>query len=544
MQDGVDFIGLDGLLDFRMVTIDQMEQGIQLEILEITHNYIDNKLLIKGMILILFYFFITTLGQQTININQDYLQNGELFELESSQLYDVIQEIENGTMFFQVTSVDTQKYIQVELYITAPGDGEVNLVFAISKNNLTTIQNKTISAAYIDANGYSLKKNYHNIIIPANSFRSGDKFYITNLKMENETTYQYFIGIKKSDTIPCPKNCNYPLNGFCNSGTCDCNQDSIDLDCSKKAIKIPEDIKLENVTISGTGYLYFEQTIQLEGIILEVGIQNTLISDYSSIIVYLMYENFKFGVPTPNINNYKTSFSSDQKSKYANVPLSELNKNPDLNRFERLLITIVAPDTCQFYFNISIPPDDSSLNTNLMLIYFLVSLAVVLVLTWIIVTLIRYRQRNRVQNEIQLNQQQLSQQQRRGQKNGINSQQLDHYMRKILWKNLSHHPKIKERRIDPKQFEACTVCLIEYDEGAICRVTPCVHVFHADCLHQWMVEKKHETCPMCREDLNEQALEKFAEQEKPNNPENQVLKKGEYKQQNQNGLMVIQERNE
>lgn len=43
------------------------------------------------------------------------------------------------------------------------------------------------------------------------------------------------------------------------------------------------------------------------------------------------------------------------------------------------------------YFDISSPSEDSSVNTNLMLIYFLVSLGVVLLLTWIIVTLIRYR---------------------------------------------------------------------------------------------------------------------------------------------------------
>ncbi|CAD8133131.1 unnamed protein product [Paramecium octaurelia] len=496
------------------------------------------------MILILFYFFITALGIQTININQDYLENGELFELEDSDYY-VIQEVANGTMFFQVTSVDTQKYIQIELTFLAPGDGEVNLSFTISKNSLPTMKdNKTISATYADVNGYYLRKSYQNIVIPANSFRSGDKFYITNLKREEETTYQYNIRIKKSDLTPCPNDCTSVSLGYCNLGTCACEANRVDLDCSRKATPIMIDKKLENITISGTEYFYFEQTKQLDTILLDVGISNILVSEYSSILVYFMFENFKYGVPTPYYNNYSFSFSSDSKTKSLIIDVSGLNYNPDLYRFDRLLLTIVVPDTCQFYFNISVPSGDSSVNTNLMLIYFLVSLAVVLVLTWIIVTLIRYRQRNRVQNEIQSNQQQLSQQQRRGQKTGITSQQLDHYMRKILWKNLSHHPKIKEKRIDPKQFEACTVCLIEYDSESICRVTPCVHVFHADCLHQWMVEKKHETCPMCREDLNEQALEKLAEQDRPNNPQTQVLLKGDNKQQNQNGLLVIQERNE
>lgn len=49
--------------------------------------------------------------------------------------------------------------------------------------------NKTISATYADINGYYLHKYYQNIVIPANSFRSGDKFYITNLKREDQKTY-------------------------------------------------------------------------------------------------------------------------------------------------------------------------------------------------------------------------------------------------------------------------------------------------------------------------------------------------------------------
>ncbi|CAD8139651.1 unnamed protein product [Paramecium pentaurelia] len=491
------------------------------------------------MILILYYFFITALGIQTININQDYLENGELFELEDSDYY-VIQEVGNGTMVFQVSSVDTQKYLQIELIFLAPGDGEVNLSFTISKNSLPSMKdNKTISATYADVNGYYLRKSYQNIVIPANSFRSGDKFYITNLKREEETTYQYNIRIKKTDSTPCPNDCTSVSLGYCNIGTCACEPNRVDLDCSRKATPIMIDKKLENLTITGTEYFYFEQTKQLDTILLDVGISNILISEYSQIFVYFMFENFKYGVPTPYYNNYSFSFSPDSKTKSLIIDVSGLNYNSDLYRFDRLLLTIVVPDTCQFYFNISVPSEDSEVNTNLMLIYFLVSLAVVLVLTWIIVTLIRYRQRNRVQNEIQQNQIQLSQQ-RRGQKNGISVQQLDYYMRKILWKNLEKHPKIKEKKIDTIQFESCTVCLIEYDKESICRVTPCVHVFHADCLQAWMVEKKHETCPMCREELNEQSLEKFAEIEKSNNQETQVFKKVD--QNIQNGLIVIQQR--
>ncbi|CAD8053246.1 unnamed protein product [Paramecium sonneborni] len=492
------------------------------------------------MFFFLFYFFITGLGIQTININQDYMDEEELFELEDSD-YFIIQEIKNGTMFFQARTSDIQKYIQIELIFLTPGDGQVNLSFTISKNSFPSMKdNRTISSTYADINGFYVKKSYQNIVIPANSFGAGDKFYITNLKREDEKTYQYNIRIKKSDNIPCPNECTQASLGFCNLGTCACEPNRVDLDCSKKATPLMFDKRMDNITVSGTEYFYFEQITQLETILLDIGISNILIAEYSQIFVYFMFENFKYGVPTPYYNNYSFTFSQDSKIKSLIIDVSGLNNNPDLNRFNRLILTVVVPDTCEFFFKISVPSDDSEVNTNLMLIYFLVSLAIVLVLTWIIVTLIRYRQRNRIQNEVSLNQQSSNQQQRRSQNNGISIQQLDYFMKKTLWKNLDQIQRIKDKKIDIRQFEACTVCLIEYDKDSICRVTPCVHVFHADCLQQWMVDKKHETCPMCREELNLQALEKFAEQDNTHQiQENQQIKKGDVQHRHENSLQII-----
>ena len=84
-------------------------------------------------------------------------------------------------------------------------------------------------------------------------------------------------------------------------------------------------------------------------------------------------------------------------------------------------------------------------------------------------------------------------------------------MPKIFFKNIHKTPKFTEKGLTAAQIEACSVCLLEYEKESICRFTPCLHIFHSDCLQQWIM--KHENCPLCRTELNEKALEKFAQED-------------------------------
>lgn len=52
-----------------------------------------------------------------------------------------------------------------------------------------------------------------------------------------------------------------------------------------------------------------------------------------------MFENFKYGVPTPYYNNYSFSFSPDSKTKSLIIDVSGLNYNSDLYRFY-IIITL------------------------------------------------------------------------------------------------------------------------------------------------------------------------------------------------------------
>ncbi|CAD8139233.1 unnamed protein product [Paramecium octaurelia] len=492
------------------------------------------------MFLLLFYFFVTGLGIKEIYINQDYFQQGKYYNLEDSE-YRVVQEVEQGTLLFQITKPDCQKYLQIELIFTTPNDGDVDLQFTINQNSPPSVLgNKNTNAKYTDMNGDYLHKSYQNIVIPPLSYKQGDKFYITNLKREEGKTYQYNIKITQSDEVPCPNKCTSSSLGSCQFGSCLCKVNRVDLDCSKMATPILIDNKLENMTISETQYFYFQQTTQLETIQLDLEFKNVLFSKKSSIFVYIMFENFVYGVATPQFNNYTYSFSQDSTSLSISeiIVVKLLNHNQDLQRFNRLLLTFVVPGTCELNINISIPSPDAGVNINQILIYLLVSLAAILVLTWIIITMIRYRRNNRIRIFPQQVPLEIQKQQ-------VNQKQIDYYMCKMPWSELDHHPLIIEKKIDCKQYETCIICYLEYQRNSVCRVTPCIHVFHADCLSTWLItNNKIQFCPICREELTEQKLEEYLQQMndyKKKKTLQQNKKKSIVRNLNEDPLVMIQD---
>ncbi|XP_013408486.1 E3 ubiquitin-protein ligase arkadia [Lingula anatina] len=52
---------------------------------------------------------------------------------------------------------------------------------------------------------------------------------------------------------------------------------------------------------------------------------------------------------------------------------------------------------------------------------------------------------------------------------------------------------------DSNHMEKCTICLSELEEDEDVRRLPCMHLFHIECVDQWLVTNKR--CPICRVDI-------------------------------------------
>ena len=46
------------------------------------------------------------------------------------------------------------------------------------------------------------------------------------------------------------------------------------------------------------------------------------------------------------------------------------------------------------------------------------------------------------------------------------------------------------------EYETCTICRENFENNSIVRKLNCNHIFHLNCIDQWLAKKK--TCPYCR----------------------------------------------
>ena len=48
-------------------------------------------------------------------------------------------------------------------------------------------------------------------------------------------------------------------------------------------------------------------------------------------------------------------------------------------------------------------------------------------------------------------------------------------------------------------FDCCSICLEEFQDNEIITVLPqCLHLFHTNCIGEWLLVRKSDTCPLCK----------------------------------------------
>lgn len=76
---------------------------------------------------------------------------------------------------------------------------------------------------------------------------------------------------------------------------------------------------------------------------------------------------------------------------------------------------------------------------------------------------------------------------------------------------------------DNRPAPECCICTDKFDANKRIKRTPCQHVFHKECLEDWL--KRSKTCPLCRNDLEAAASQPSADVPQ-GAPKDQVINRG------------------
>lgn len=53
-------------------------------------------------------------------------------------------------------------------------------------------------------------------------------------------------------------------------------------------------------------------------------------------------------------------------------------------------------------------------------------------------------------------------------------------------------------------LDKCPICLVNFSDGEGVRRLPCFHLFHTECVDEWLL-KEQRVCPSCRLSINNTA---------------------------------------
>ena len=56
-----------------------------------------------------------------------------------------------------------------------------------------------------------------------------------------------------------------------------------------------------------------------------------------------------------------------------------------------------------------------------------------------------------------------------------------------------------------RQMPECAVCLSVFEVGEECRMLPCFHLFHHECITEWLTGRRGGACPCCKQRVLELA---------------------------------------
>ncbi|EAR83657.2 zinc finger, C3HC4 type (RING finger) protein, partial (macronuclear) [Tetrahymena thermophila SB210] len=475
--------------------------------LEILNNYqfitkqIDYKSKVKKCNINIILRIITIMNKIVKQICQNYLLIFSFFrivELVYAQQLPAYKYIQAKT----ITLSNEQQYLLVTLQLDAQTIGR-NIIFGytVNKNQLPASFNDLLSAgSAFDMNSYLAQLSTQQLYIDKQQLTNISQIYIYVILTDPNDGYIYSYTVSKSSSVnyscPCLSNCSCYSHGISK-----CAQGYIGQRCEQQAQELSQ--SQTQYLIQGYSFFYFDATDQSKSY--QLGISG--FNNQQNFDLYVKYYNTNSSViPYPQNSQSILGINQTQLNILANSAL----KSPPLY-YNRVLIKIGNSNMQSFNVQISLDStDQGSSSNNQLIVIILISVCgfVFILLVFTLIYIAKLNKRDRI-----LQQQNRAQRQRNTQRlnTTMGEDDLKKYMPAVLYKEI----KSQLLKVSKQQDVGnCVVCLCDFEDDENVRSTYCKHVFHSECLTDWM--KKNESCPYCRTPLNKDNIEEIYDKYKYN----------------------------
>ncbi|KAL4449988.1 hypothetical protein ABPG74_015107 [Tetrahymena malaccensis] len=353
---------------------------------------------------------------------------------------------------------------------------------------------------------------YYYIIGP---YKFGSPSPISTPKGGNNQINSFTGNFSVKDYMSCLNNCNNNNGqGQCNNSDpfntfCVCSTGFIARDCSTQAqqIMIGDSASMIQIPSQTKVYAYFDidQSLYSVGQVLIVEASFTTESEGYMISVQQDIQSQSY---LPDYFLWLASRLNTQAGKVITNKSQQFNLVVTPQTLgARIVVLFVANDNTQLKFSVYQYSSGSS-GSSLIILYIILGALGFIVLVYIIYIARRSKMIRRSNQQFAQN---LANQQAnlQGQQQGRGRQHQQ--QQKLTIEQLNEFMPIQsfdKNMMKAPSGELCAVCLEEFVLNKdLVRVTICHHVFHNECLEEWL--KKQQNCPSCRQELTLQRLKEF-----------------------------------
>eukprot|EP00742_Colponemidia_sp_Colp-10_P008438 GILJ01009141.1.p1 GENE.GILJ01009141.1~~GILJ01009141.1.p1 ORF type:complete len:591 (+),score=64.68 GILJ01009141.1:448-2220(+) len=383
-----------------------------------------------------------------------------------------------------------------------------------SHPSVTSSDGLQVQANKTDFNSFAIRRPYAHLLLSANDTQLGDKWYvgIYNFAGRVNQTLDYALTVSATgrDVFPCPNGCS--SNGRClPSGVCECDRRYGNDDCSVRTYEMEEGNEFTGWLSPGDiDYFYFNVPAGTMTMVVEFS--------FGGGNPYLLFRPRTGDIYLPN-DRIGTVMERVSYLESQRIEIPVVVGRFAATRWYVAVQNVVEQGRPIELTNYQISLASGDFNKQTLLVYILLTMAVIVVMLWMLYAIIRTRTRRgwRMDPTGDNPQTQAARIQDvparfpsekfsavKGRLKQFTSSRTSSIQSEFPLSDLARGEPTYESaatHVEEEEEAVCSVCLVEFASTDDVRVLGCDHVYHNECIDRWFTSSTF--CPQCRRDFSD-----------------------------------------